>query len=145
MLNELLKIETYNDGQNTVHLFLRDVNLKHRPAENNTFLQIICDEVTSGPINGPQGDKIVSFTIHAVNTTLVPIFRKLATGELEPVMLPAQGIEGEPKYIAPMQANIGEYDLWTKALMQFFAAPLEKSLLFKKGLLPDSPLMHVIS
>lgn len=143
-MTELLKIEVYNDGVNTVSVAFRDLAVKV-PKEGEPYIMIIFDQYHAGPA----GNFTVPCTLFAKNDTKVPVFQVDAvSGEIVPVMIePTPGlVEGDEGYQAPYQETIGEFDMWKVMLFENKMVTINEAITQgvkrKKGLITD-PLVFV--
>lgn len=131
---ELLIIETYNDTTNSVKVAFRKLYVNFTDSKNPQIV-VIFDEIHSGAA----GFYTIPFTMIADNTTSVPVFRQLADGTIEPVMVEEEGKE-------PYQQTIGEFDMWRKLVFENNAislnAAFEQGVRRRKGLNND-PLAFI--
>jgi len=146
MHQELLKIETYNANGNVKHTSVRRIIIEcPKPGTGEPSVFVLCEDEISGDIVGGTDNPVIQVPLPANNTMRVPVMRKNANGELEPVIqVPAQGTEGEEGYVPPVYATIGEFDLWQGGIWPVIQPHVEKAIKQKKGLLPNEPLVYII-
>jgi hypothetical protein len=102
-MTELLKIETYNDGANTVHVAFRKLHVDYTDSAT-PWISVICDELHTGPA----GTFTVPFSMYATNAIRVPVYQ-VVDGATLPVMIEQTPglVEGDEGYLPPVQQTIG--------------------------------------
>lgn len=110
---ELLEINIPTATGNQIKCILRKMWMEctpdpAKPESLSKQIVVQFDEVH----DGADGSFTIPLTMIADNTTNVPVFKQLADGTLEPVLIESGVAEGESGYFEPYQKNIGEFDMW---------------------------------